>query len=387
MDEQNNSMQPQYEDEIDIMELLRKLGKEWKLLLKWCVIAAVVGVVVALSTPKKYSVTSTLAPEVSSKNGSGSLGSLASLAGVNLSNMSTTDAVYPDLYPDIVSSTPFIVELFSVPVEVKKGGKMITTDLYDYEKNYTHSPWWSYIVKAPMKALGGLAGLLRHEEKVEGDARVNPEELTIEQSQVAMAISKSISLVVDKKTSVITITAQAQDPHVAAKLSEEIINRLQTYVTSYRTQKSRQDLTYYQQLYNEAQRAYYASQQRYAHYVDSNQGIVFQSVRTEQDRLQNEMNLDYQLYNTCAQQLQAAKAKVQQETPVCAVINPPTVPLRSANSRLKTLFVFIFLGLCLAALWVLWARDWFAKLNNGDADAKADQSGSKPAAELELSKE
>ena len=119
-------------DEIDIMELLRKLLKDWKLILKWCAVAAVVGIVVGFSIPKEYSVSSKMAPETVSKTGGGSLGSLASLAGINLSSMSTADAVYPDLYPDIVSSTPFVVELFPVKVDFKHKGETMSSDLYTY---------------------------------------------------------------------------------------------------------------------------------------------------------------------------------------------------------------------------------------------------------------
>ncbi|MCR5070661.1 MAG: chain-length determining protein, partial [Bacteroidales bacterium] len=102
--EEKNYIQPPYEeeeyDEIDIMELLRKLFKEWRLIVKWCCIAAVVGLVVGFSLPKQYTVDSKLAPESVSRSGGGSLSSLASLAGINLGSVSTADAVYPDLYPD-----------------------------------------------------------------------------------------------------------------------------------------------------------------------------------------------------------------------------------------------------------------------------------------------
>ena len=126
-------------------------------------------------------------------------------------------------------------------------------------------------------------------------------------------------------------------------------------MTNYRTEKARQDLEYYETLYEEAKQNYFASQQRYAGYVDRNQGVVLQRVRTEQERLQNEMNLNYQLYNACAQQLQAAKAKVQQETPVFTIINPPQVPLkRSKPSKVTILLACVFLGACIAAVWVLW---------------------------------
>ena len=90
---------------------------------------------------------------------------------------------------------------------------------------------------------------------------------------------------------------------------------------------------------------------------------MLQRVRTEQERLQNEMNLSFQLYNTCAQQLQAAKAKVQLETPVFTIINPPQVPLkRSKPSKVTILAACIFLGAAIAAVWVLWGRDFLAGL-------------------------
>ena len=188
-----------------------------------------------------------------------------------------------------------------------------------------------------------------------------------------------MSLSVDKKTSVISLSVTAQDPKVAARISEEVIDRLQTYVTNYRTEKSRRDLDYYESLYQEAQDAYFAAQQRYASYVDRNQGVVLQRVKTEQERLQNEMNLNYQLYNACAQQLQTAKAKVQQETPVFTIINPPQVPLKRSNtSKLTILVASVFLGAVIAAVWILWGRDMIAKLRKpedeaaeGDAPAQA----------------
>ena len=376
MEENKNIQSPYMEeeyDEIDIMELLRKLLKDWKLILKWCGIAAVAGLVIAFSIPKEYTVDAKMAPEMTSKSGSGSLSSLASLAGINLSSMSTVDAVYPDLYPDIVSSTPFVVELFPVQVTFKDKKESVTTDLYTYLKDYTRGPWWGKVISAPFKLLGWFMGLFREKvEPVEGYAALNPRELSQEQADIAKAIRGSIALSVDKKTSVMSMTVTAQDPQVATKICEEVITRLQTYVTSYRTEKSRKDLEYYETLYEESRDAYFASQQRYASYMDRNQGVVLQRVRTEQERLQNEMNLNYQLYNACAQQLQTAKAKVQQETPVFTVINPPQVPLkRSKPSKVKILLASIFLGGMAAAVWILWGRDFFANLKKKDEEEEA----------------
>lgn len=377
MEEKNNITEEQYE-EIDLMELLRKLLKNWKLILKWCGVAAAIGLVVGFSIPRQYTVTVSLAPEFVSR-GSSSLASLASFAGINLNNVSTSDAVYPDLYPDIVASTPFMIELFSVPVEFNHKDETVSTDIYDYMKNYTKSPWWSYVVSAPMKAAGWFIGLFREkEEEVEGYAGMDPAALTLEQQNICKALSDNISISVDSKTAEITAEVTMQDPDVAAELATELIDKLQEYVTAYRTEKSRKDLNYYQELYDEAKAVYYESQQAYAKYVDANQGLVRQSVLIEQERLRHEMELNSTLYTACAQQLQTAKAKVQMETPVFAVIDPPTRPLRpSKPSKMMTLIAFIFLGGVCSCVWVLWGREWtqnFRKtMNDGsDADGKPD---------------
>ena len=366
--EEKQNKEPQYMeddyDEIDIMELVRKLFKNWKLILKWAGVAAVAGLVIGFSIPKEYTVTSKLAPETVSRSGGGNLGSLASLAGINLGSVSTADAVYPDLYPDIVASTPFVVELFPVQVDFTFKKESLSSDYYSYLKDYTRVPWWKKVMRAPSRALNWFLGLFREKaEPVKGYSSLDPFTLTREQYAVSQAIRGSISLAADKKTSIIVLNVTAQDPKVAAKISEEVISRLQTYVTNYRTEKSRKDLEYYQTLYEESRSAYFSSQQRYASYMDRNQGVVLQRVKTEQERLQNEMSLNYQLYNTCAQQLQAAKAKVQQETPVFMVINPPQVPLkRSKPSKGKILVACVFLGVVLAALWIIWGRDFFVCL-------------------------
>lgn len=354
------------EDEIDIMELVRKALKNWKFILKCCGVAAVVGLIVGFSIPKTYTVSATLAPETVSKSGGGSLSSLAAMAGINLSSTTTADAFYPELYPQIVSSNPFIVGLFSVPVEFEYKKETVQTDLYTYLKEYTSAPWWNAILKLPGKAIGAVMGIFREkEEPVEGYANINPQALTLEQEELVKAIKESISITVDKKTSLISISVVTQNPDVAYTLAKEVISSLQNFVTDYRTQKSRKDLEYYQSVYDDAKEDYYAAQQKYARYVDANQGFTRQSVMIEQQRLQNESELAFQLYNSCAQQLESAKVMVQKETPVFAEMDPPTRPTRkTAPSKAKILVIMVFLGAVVGAVWAIWGKDWLAGFKN-----------------------
>ncbi len=362
MEEQNVNYAPE-EQEIDLMELFQKLLKKWKYILTFTVCAGVFGFIIALSIVKNYTVSSTLAPEVVSRSG-GNLSSLASLAGINLNTASTADAVYPSLYPDIVKSNNFIVELFSTPVEFndKKEG-LVQTDYYTYLKEYNKAPWWSYVMAAPMKALSWTLGLFKEKrEEVEGYSEINPSSLTPEQNRIVKAIREKIGVSVDNKTSVISLSVNAQHPQVAYEISEKVIENIKKYVTTYRTEKARKDVDYYEELFEDAKKEYYTAQQKYARYVDANQGVTLQSVMIERERLQNEMELNFNLYNTCAQQLQVSKTKLQQETPVFAVISAPAVPLQSANSRMMPLVAITFLGFCCACAWVLFIKDFIAQL-------------------------
>ena len=171
---QNTIPQQPEEQEIDLIELAQKVWASRKLVFKACGIAALVGLVVAFSIPREYSTSVTLAPESGGKSGGGSMGALAAMAGINLGSSSGEDALSPDLYPDIVSSTPFLIELFDVKVKDQK--EKIDTTLYAYLKDNQRAPWWSAVVSAPFKALGWTVSLFK-EKPEEGDSKLDPSSL------------------------------------------------------------------------------------------------------------------------------------------------------------------------------------------------------------------
>ena len=116
---------------------------------------------------------------------------------------------------------------------------------------------------------------------------------------------------------------------------------------------------------------YHAKQKLYAEYVDANQNVILKSVRIEQERLQNDMNLAYQVYSNVATQLQMAKAKVQEAKPVFAVVEPASVPLKpSSTSRKMILVGTVFLFVAAAAAWVLFGVDFWKKVKEGLSESK-----------------
>lgn len=349
------------EQEIDLMEYATKLWSVRKLLIKVACIAAIVGVVIAFTTPRQYTVTVTLAPE-SSKSGSSSLSGIASMLGMGGFSMgSDADALHVMLYPDIVSSTPFILDLMDTPVK-SIDEEIPDTTLTGYLTDYTKNSLLGNIISLPFKALSGVLTLiLPAKEQTEPDT-INPFQLTKDQSRIVKGLKKMIVANVDKKTGITTLSVTMQDPMVAAIITDTVVTKLKEHITKYRTSKAEEDCKYWEHLHDQRQEEYYEKQKNYAEYADANKNVVLQSVLIEQERLQNEMNLALQVYGNVATQLQMARAKVQEAKPVFAVVEPATVPLKpSGRGRMMTVIGIIFLALAGTAAWILFGKDFLAK--------------------------
>lgn len=340
------------EKEIDLLELAAKLWNERRKLITWCVCGAVIGLVVAFSIPREYDTAVKLAPEANdTKATSGGLSALASMAGFSTGGTSGVDALYPQLYPDVVSSVPFTTALFDVNVTTKDGGDNFT--VREYMEEEISAPWWSTVMGFPFK----LLGMLVSQEEEEDGKKVDNFQLSPKEAHLVEALNRRISASVDQKTSVVTISVQMQDPLVSAILADTVVSRLQDYITAYRTNKARQDLRYAETLNEEAKQEYYKAQKKYAEYLDRNQSLAFQSAQITRDRLENESNLAFNLYNQTAQQVQKAKAKVQETTPVYAVVTPATVPVKATSPRKAMILIgFTFLAFVACAAWILFGR-------------------------------
>lgn len=351
---------PEPEDEINIMEYVMRLWKARKKILLWCGVGAIIALVIGFSLPKYYEANVKLAPETEQKMGSG-VSSIASMMGVNLDN--SVDAIRIDFFPDVVASTPFLFELSQTPVTFERKKEVIETTLMDYLLEYQKAPWWSAIISAPFKGLAWVMSLFEEKEESDPNAVLNPMNLPTKQRKALDGLSKKIVVTVDKKTGKTDIQVQMQDPLVVATVADAVVENLKTYMTRYRTSKVSQDVKNLTEIYNQRRDEYYAAQQAYANYADANSAVVKQSARAELTRLQQEMNLAYQVFSQVATQLEAARIKEQEAKPVFATLEPVSIPDRKAGpSKAKILLIWVFLFGAGAAAWELFGKDYLARI-------------------------
>lgn len=341
--------------EIDWMELAAKLVRKWRFILLVSIIFGAVGIVAALVQPRIYSVEMTLAPEVPDGTSS-SLGSISSMLGLGgLTAGASTDALNITLFPEICKSTPFLTELFPVPLttfvsakDAKNGVRPKQVTVFEHMTG----------LDKPQRGLSHwLKKVLGKEEEPVDQTRVNPSRLTRKQALAVTALSKSISANVNNKTGITTISVVMDDRLMVTQLADTVCRRLQEYVTMYRTQKYIEDYNYYVKMTEDAQERLIKAQAAYAASVDHERNLILQSVTSRRDRLRQEAELASQLYSQMAQQQEIARAKIQEVKPVFAVIQPATMPQHPANSRRKTVMIWGVLGFLLSCVWVAFAQD------------------------------
>ena len=349
----------QFEDEqiIDIAAIFRKLLRGWKQILIITVIFSVLGVAYAMKMKRTYTVSMTLAPELQNRSGGG-LSQLASMFGGGIALNTSPDALNITMFPEISSSTPFLCSLLDVPVTPYVPKKL---ELEGVKPDTTTV--FLHMIKRDIPVSGRKA-----KKRAEADAKylyddsvINPDYLTPRQYVAVKGLRKAINTNVDNKTGVTTISVVLDDRMIVKQLADTVCQRLQDFVTDYRTKKATADYQYYVELADDARRKLVRAQAAYSARVDYDRSVILQSVNSERQRLESEVNLANQIYSQMAQQRELAKAKIQEVKPVYAVMQPATVPLRASNSRAKVCMAFFFVGFLLSVVWVAFFKDLFKK--------------------------
>ena len=365
MDENREFAQPEEDEGIDIMALLRQLWDGRKLIIIITGIFIVLGLVAALTMKRTYTVNSVMVPQMNSKSNS-QLSTLAALAGMDMGMDLTAKDLSPLVYPQIVSSVPFRRELLYTPLHYSKVDTAVST--YTYYKDIVKPSVFSIIKKYTIGLPFTILGALQKEKPEivlpgEGSADDAPKPVVLSKAEAKMIkmIGQSVTLTVDKKEGTLTLSVIGIEPIQTSELALAAQNLLQTEITRFRTEKAARDLAYIQGRYDECKREAESLQSQLASARDRSQGVVGTTSSLQRERIQQRYNVANAVYTDMAKQLEQAKLQVKRDTPVLAIVQPVTVPMKPSNSRAKTLVIWTFLGFVLACGWVL-AKGYWPKL-------------------------
>ena len=336
-------------DEIDLIELLKKIYLEKKLILKISVLAALFGVVYALSQPNEFTSSTTFIPQLSSgvKTGGSSLSGLASLAGINIGSMESSSEFPPTLYPQVVNGVPFRVELLSN--EITLNNELVVVKDYFLENKSSFN-----ILRTIKKYTIGLPSLILFKNQKEYTNQSKIYSITEEDKDLFQILENNLSLSINEKEGFITISYTDNNKNVAAQVTQIAQNLIQEKIIEFKNKSSKEMLDFATKQYSYKKESYEKLQDERAVFVDKNINISSSLFQNKLSRLESEVNISESIVQQLASQVEQAKLQVNKDTPVFTTIKPVTIPFeRSAPKRSLIVIVFVFLGLVLSAAYVL----------------------------------
>jgi len=338
-------------DEIDLIEVIRHIWNGRWLIAKVTLAFMVLGLVIAFTTTEQFKAEARLLPEIRDTRGGASalLRQFGGLGGLNIPMGEGADAIRPELYPDVLKSTPFFTMLMEQQVSFHSRGVWETTTVFEYVNDEMSRGFWSTVQKYTLKLPWTIMGWIRGEQKEDAGLGADRDrtlpQLTYEQHEVAKTLREKIRAGIDQRSGVISISSEFPDRMVAAQIAQFSVDYLTDYITEYRIQKAQKDLAFVQERHDEKKQEFHQSQLTLARFRDANRNIVSAAAQTEEQRLQDQYNLAFNVYNGLAQQLEQARIKVQEETPVITLLEPVSVPVeRSKPKRGMVMVVMIFIG-------------------------------------------
>lgn len=333
------------DDEIDLLELAKTFWNGRKTILKTMFIAGILGVIIALLSPKEYTASTTIVPQTSSSGSKlGGLSSLAAMAGFNLDNATSGDILSPTVYPEIVSSVPFQMDLMNLPFTFSEVNHAVS--LYEYYSEISKPGVLSLIGKYTI----GLPGVIISAIKGDSERKTisenkGPIALTKKQESVRKMIAEQVTLNLDAKQGFITLQAAFPEALLSAQVADQARELLQKYITRFKIEKASDKLSFIEQRYEEKKKEFEKAQTRLAYFSDQNKNVTSAVARTEETRLQGDYTIAMNVYNELAKQLEQAKIQVKEETPVFSILEPAMVPSeKSKPKKAMIVAIWLFLG-------------------------------------------
>lgn len=345
-------------EEMNYLELLRKVFSYKKRLLVFTLSGLFLGILIAFTSPKEYTSSSLVILEESDNGGQlGQMGALAGLAGISLPQMQGDQAVLSsELFPDVIHSRDFLLGIMKESFFFQTKGKEMTLEEYYLEEKPGNivKKTLSFIFSIPAK----IIDLFSEDEVI-----INTDQLVKDEQDIVPYVSVSSSeifamnqlkerILIDNKMKLIELDVSMPEALIAAKVNAMVFNRLIGYITEYKTVKQQASLEFIEERVKESEAKFQEAQMKLASYRDSNQGIISRRAMTKEEQLQFEFNIAFNIYNSMKQELEQAGIQLKKDTPIFSVMEKASIPLGPSKPNKPLILVFsLFLGLLLGLLY------------------------------------
>lgn len=350
------NMSSKISKEIDFWELFIKLWQNRKFILRYLAVFVSIGLFIAIFSPVEYASNITMIPQTEDATSKlGGLSGLAAMAGVNLGSMDD-EAIPPTIYPTIMNSVTFQKELMATKIKFENLDKPIS--LYEFYSNDDYQPFnllgliGKYSIGLPFTIIKAIRD--NDSDSISGVNDSLYLKLSKKEEEVIERLAKQIHLYINEKDGTVELTAVMPDAKASTQLVEAVRLLLQKYIINFKVKKAKENYDFIFERFCEAKQDFELKQNLLADYRDANLNIISSRSRSYGERLTSEYNLAFNVYSELAKQLEQAKIKIKDATPVLLVIKPAYIPNKKFKpNRPLILFAFTFIGLLLSSGFIV----------------------------------
>ncbi len=343
-----------YNDEIDLIALLKTVFVARRFVIKITVLFSTLGIVLALVSPVRYTASSMFMPQLSERQPNSSLGGLASLAGINLTSImgGQPQEIPPSLYPQIAESSPYRMALLETPL----GESQISFREYILDQDVGVS----IISKIKKYTTGPLSLMLSRNNKEPTPQINNLFDISKEDRNLFEVISQVLSVEVDEKEGLVSISVEFSDRKIAAQLAQAATELLQNKIIAFKSQSARDNLQFVQGQFDAKRQEFEQIQDSIAMFKDQNLNITSSLYQNQLTRLESQFAVTSSVFQELAGQVEQAKIQVNKDTPIFMIIEPVSIPLKRSKPQRKTMVViWTLLGGVIAVGWTLVKTPFF----------------------------
>ncbi|MBK86624.1 MAG: hypothetical protein CMC86_05450 [Flavobacteriaceae bacterium] len=352
---QNNTNNITAENSIDIIHLVINIWNERKLVSIVTMSFFIIGCFVALLSPVVYTSQTTFVPQVSGgdemSSANNRLGSLASLAGININQteMKSDSYLSPLVYTNIIDSEEFSLKLLDEELINLNADKFTIKEyLLSKESSFNFDPI-GFIKKYTI-------GLFVDNETniINSDVLENYNFISKVDYSLIKSFRQKFNIELNEKLGYIRVLAFDENAFISSQIVEQTTKSLQSKIIEIRTNKIKERLEFSKEQYELKQAEFDILQKKLAEFKDSNKNISTATFMSQLQKLESEYQLQQNILINLAAEYNNNKIKLNKDTPIFSVIDEVSVPNeRSEPNRSIIVFSYVFLGFALSVGFIV----------------------------------
>ena len=354
MNKKNNQTYDE-DDSIDLIDLLSTLWKEKIFIIKSTLFFTLIAIIYSLTLKNNFTASSIFYPHYQSNEisqGQGLRG-LAGLAGINLGGNDYSNNVPTNLYPNIISSPEFKIEILDSKVNI--GENEIS-----YRDYLLMKPSGFDLKKILLFPITIFSKLISQNEFRSSDKNIDILKLNDTEFSLHKSLNNVINIALNEKEGFIELSVKDNDPLVASQIAKTANEILQKKIIDFKLKNLNDTYEFISQQLDIAKDNFYKLQDSLAVFSDKNRNIKSDLFLNRYSRIESEYNISKNIYNELALSKEKTAIDVKKNTPIFTIIKPVVIPNEKSDpKRSLIVIIFSFIGLVIMSSYTLFKPYFF----------------------------